>query len=46
MATLRNLAITVHSLTGATNIAAATRRMSRHPSRVLAPLIDANITSG
>ncbi len=35
MATLRNLAISVHRRHGATNIAAATRRVSRHPGRVL-----------
>jgi len=38
MATLRNLAISVHRLAGATNIAAACRRLSRHPNRVLALL--------
>jgi len=38
MATLRNLAISVHRRTGATNIAAACRHVSRHPSRVL-PLL-------
>jgi len=31
MATLRNLAISTHRLTGATNIAAACRDVSRHP---------------
>jgi predicted transposase YbfD/YdcC len=35
MATLRNLAISIHRLTGATNIAAACRHVSRHPNRVL-----------
>lgn len=35
MAILRNLAISLHRRHGATNIAAATRRTSRHPSRVL-----------
>jgi hypothetical protein len=35
MATLRNLAISLHRLTGAANIAAACRHVSRHPSRVL-----------
>ena len=38
MATLRNLALSQHRLTGATNIAAACRRLSRHPNRVL-PLL-------
>jgi len=38
MATLRNLAVSVHRLTGATNIAAACRRLSRHSNRVL-PLL-------
>jgi predicted transposase YbfD/YdcC len=38
MATLRNLAISVHRRHGAVNIAAATRRVSRHPNRVL-PLL-------
>jgi predicted transposase YbfD/YdcC len=35
MATLRNLAISMHRLTGAANIAAACRDVSRHPNRVL-----------
>ncbi len=35
MASLRNLAISVHRTTGATNIAAANRHVSRHPNRVL-----------
>jgi predicted transposase YbfD/YdcC len=35
MATLRNLAISVHRLNGALNIAAACRHVSRHPNRVL-----------
>jgi hypothetical protein len=35
MATLRNLAVSLHRLTGATSIAAATRHLSRHPNRVL-----------
>lgn len=35
MATLRNLAVSLHRLTGATNIAAATRHVARHPNRVL-----------
>jgi len=38
MATLRNLAVSRHRLAGATNIAAACRRVSRHPKRVLALL--------
>lgn len=38
MATLRNLAVSLHRLTGATNIAAACRRVGRHPNRVL-PLL-------
>ena len=38
MATLRNLAISLHRLAGATNIAAASRHLSRHPHRVL-PLL-------
>jgi hypothetical protein len=38
MATLRNLAISIHRQHGATNIAAATRRVSRHPNRAL-PLL-------
>jgi len=38
MATLRNLAISIHRRHGATNIAAATRRVARHPNRVL-PLL-------
>ena len=39
MATLRNLAISLHRLTGAANIAAACRHVSRHPNRVLPLLI-------
>jgi predicted transposase YbfD/YdcC len=35
MATLRNLAISLHRLTGATNIAAACRHVSRHPARAV-----------
>jgi predicted transposase YbfD/YdcC len=35
MATLRNLAISIHRLAGATNIAAACRHTSRHPNRAL-----------
>jgi predicted transposase YbfD/YdcC len=38
MATLRNLAVSLHRLAGATNIAAASRHVSRHPNRVL-PLL-------
>ncbi len=38
MASLRNLAISVHRKAGATNIAAANRHVSRHPNRIL-PLI-------
>jgi len=38
MATLRNLAISLHRRAGATNIAAACRHVSRHPSRTL-PLL-------
>ena len=38
MATLRNLAISLHRRAGATNIAAACRHVSRHPGRVL-PLL-------
>jgi predicted transposase YbfD/YdcC len=38
MATLRNLAISIHRRRGATNIAAATRHTSRHPGRTL-PLL-------
>lgn len=35
MATLRNLAVSLHRLADATNIAAACRHVSRHPNRVL-----------
>jgi predicted transposase YbfD/YdcC len=38
MATLRNLAISLHRAAGATNIAQACRTVSRHPNRVL-PLL-------
>lgn len=38
MASLRNLAVSRHRLTGATNIAAACRHVARHPKRVL-PLL-------
>lgn len=38
MATLRNLAISLHRRAGAGNIAAACRHLSRHPNRVL-PLL-------
>jgi predicted transposase YbfD/YdcC len=39
MAILRNLAVSLHRLTGATNIAAACRHISRHPNRVIPLLI-------
>ncbi len=39
MATLRNLAVSIHRLAGATNIAAACRHVSRHPNRIL-PLLE------
>jgi predicted transposase YbfD/YdcC len=45
MATLRNLAISVHRRHGATNIAAATRTVSRHPGRVLPLLVHAKINT-
>ena len=35
MATLPNLAISIHRLNGATNVAAACRDLSRHPNRAL-----------
>lgn len=35
MASLRNLAITAHRLTGTTNIAAGTRHQARRPDRPL-----------
>lgn len=35
IATLRNLAISLHRLSGADNIAAASRHVSRHPARAL-----------
>jgi hypothetical protein len=38
MATLRNLALSRHRIAGATNIAAASRHVGRHPNRVL-PLL-------
>ena len=38
MASLRNFAVSLHRLAGATNIAAACRRVSRHPNRVIAML--------
>ena len=38
MATLRNLAVSRHRIAGATNIAAASRHVGRHPNRVL-PLL-------
>lgn len=43
MASLRNLAISVHRRHGATDIAAATRHVSRHPSRTLPPLLQVKI---
>lgn len=46
MAVLRNLAISVHRRHGATNIAAATRRASRHPGRVLPLLLSTQINTG
>ena len=36
MASLRNLAISIHRRAGATNIALACRHVARHPNRVLA----------
>lgn len=45
MATLRNLAISVHRRHGATNIAAATRRVSRRPSRILPLLLHIKINT-
>ncbi len=45
MATLRNLAISVHRRHGATNIAAATRRVARHPSRAIPLLLQAEINT-
>ncbi len=45
MASLRNLAISVHRHHGATNIAAATRHVSRHPSRVLPLLLQVKINT-
>jgi len=38
MATLRNLAISLHRQAGAANIAAASRHVSRHPIRTLSML--------
>ena len=38
MATLRNLALSRHRIAGATNIAAASRHVGRHPNRIL-PLL-------
>ena len=35
MATLRNLAISVHRLAGSANVAAASRHVARHPARAL-----------
>jgi predicted transposase YbfD/YdcC len=45
MAVLRNLAISVHRRHGATNIAAATRRVARHPSRALPLLLQVEINT-
>jgi hypothetical protein len=45
MATLRNLAISIHRRHGATNIAAATRRIARHPTRALPLLLQAKINT-
>ena len=45
MASLRNLAISVHRHHGATNIAAATRHVSRHPSRILPLLLQVKINT-
>ena len=45
MASLRNLAISIHRRHGATNIAAATRHASRHPNRVLPVLLQAEINT-
>lgn len=45
MAVLRNLAISVHRRHGATNIAAATRHASRHPSRTLPLLLHVKINT-
>jgi hypothetical protein len=45
MATLRNLAISIHRQHGARNIAAATRRVSRHPTRGLPLLLKAKINT-
>jgi len=38
MAILRNLAISLHRLTGATNIARALRRHARHPTEAITAL--------
>ena len=46
MATLRNLAISIHRRHGAINIAAATRRVSRHPGRALPLLLHVKINTG
>lgn len=45
MATLRNLAISIHRRHGAINIAAATRRASRHPARTLPLLLQVKINT-
>ncbi len=39
MAALRNLVISLHRLTGATNIAEAIRHTARHPHRALKLLL-------
>lgn len=43
MATLRNVAISIHRRHGAHNIAKATRHVSRHPGRVLPLLVHATV---
>lgn len=45
MASLRNLAISIHRRHGATNIAAASRRISRHPIRTLPLLLQIKINT-
>jgi predicted transposase YbfD/YdcC len=46
MASLRNLAISIHRRHGATNIAAATRHTARHPHRPLTLLLQIKINMG
>ena len=46
MAALRNLAISIHRRHGATNIAAATRAVSRQPTRVVPLIQPAKINTG